>query len=103
MSTTAFGRGANSINSIFFKQIGRKAYHKKGSTGDGIRESMKVEGEEAKKMSQDNYYDYHNNNNNNFWIPHEKTGIYYPKGNEKVMQDVPPNAEKDMTPVNWFS
>ncbi|ERN03676.1 hypothetical protein AMTR_s00144p00086170 [Amborella trichopoda] len=26
------------------------------------------------------------------WVPHPRTGIYYPKGHEKVMEDVPYGA-----------
>lgn len=28
------------------------------------------------------------------WIPHPRTGIYYPKGHEWVMKDVPDNAAR---------
>lgn len=27
-----------------------------------------------------------------YWIPHPRTGIYYPKGHEWVMKDVPDGA-----------
>ncbi|KAF9621691.1 hypothetical protein IFM89_026584 [Coptis chinensis] len=27
-----------------------------------------------------------------YWIPHPRTGIYYPKGSERVMEDVPDGA-----------
>ncbi|CAN8239617.1 unnamed protein product [Cochlearia groenlandica] len=39
------------------------------------------------------------------WVPHEGTGIYYPKGQEKVMQDVPlpPRGNHVDELVNWFS
>lgn len=38
----------------------------------------------------------------NPWVPHEITGIYYPKGQEKVIEDIPPGASKDVG-VNWLS
>lgn len=34
------------------------------------------------------------------WVPHEKTGIYCPKGQEKVMDNVPSGAAKDFC-INW--
>ncbi|KAJ8756367.1 hypothetical protein K2173_025179 [Erythroxylum novogranatense] len=37
----------------------------------------------------------------NCWVPDERTGIYYPKGLEKVMEGIPPAAGKDIG-VNWF-
>lgn len=86
--------------------IGRKAHHKKGSSAaDTKREGTRMEAEEVKDKSQntsggDNLTN--NNCNDNSWVPHQRTGIYYPKGQEKIMQDVPPEAAKDM-PVNWFS
>ena len=38
------------------------------------------------------------NEGNCSWVPHERTGIYYPKGHEKVFDDVPPIDFE----VNWF-
>lgn len=79
----------------------RKAYHKRSSStsSDMIRETVKLETGEVKNNnssvgeSDDNIY---------VWVPHERTGIYYPKGQEKVMEDVPSVAKKDFG-VNWFS
>ncbi|CAL9764177.1 unnamed protein product [Musa acuminata subsp. burmannicoides] len=31
-------------------------------------------------------------NDASWWIPHPRTGIYYPKGHEWVMEDVPEGA-----------
>lgn len=78
--------------------MGRKTYHKNST--DKIRETMKLEAEEVKNMSHNIG---ENNIDGNLWVPHERTGIYYPKGHEKVMEDVPPKAEKDIMNVNWFS
>ncbi|KAF3430960.1 hypothetical protein FNV43_RR25690 [Rhamnella rubrinervis] len=92
--------------------IGRKAYHKKGSSSTDKREGRKMEGEEGTEVKErrqsstlgrgggDNLIN--NTGDNNFWVPHQVTGIYYPKDHEKAMQDVPLKAAKDMS-VNWFS
>ncbi|KAB8392274.1 hypothetical protein FH972_024790 [Carpinus fangiana] len=78
--------------------MGRKTFHKKGSSPDMVREGMKFEGEEVKKKS----HDIGDVDCNHVWVPHERTGIYYPKGQEKVMEDVPPAAVNDVG-VNLFS
>jgi hypothetical protein len=82
------------INRLMF----RKTFHKKSSSPDMIRDTMKLEGEEVKKTS----HDIGHSDSTYVWIPHDRTGIYYPKGQEKVMEDVPPAAVKDVG-VNWFS
>ncbi|XP_068336618.1 uncharacterized protein [Pyrus communis] len=56
-----------------------------------VRETVKSEGDEAKNKNQMG-----ENNDNNIWIPHEKTGIYYPKGQEKVLDEISPGSVKDM-------
>ncbi|XP_057428370.1 uncharacterized protein LOC130721585 [Lotus japonicus] len=35
------------------------------------------------------------------WVPHPRTGIYYPKGHECVMEDVPEGAAR-FTHTYWF-
>ncbi|XVF86320.1 hypothetical protein PTKIN_Ptkin18bG0029900 [Pterospermum kingtungense] len=86
------------MNSIFSKPAIRKYCSKGSSCGDGLREPMKMEAEEVKKKSLGaNYHD-----GSCFWVPHERTGIYYPKGQEKVMEDVPAVAAKDSTAVHRF-
>ena len=57
---------------------------------------MKLEAEEVKKKSMGG------NPDGSCWFPHDRTGIYYPKGQEKVMEDVPAVAGKD-TGINWFT
>lgn len=62
---------------------------------------MKLEAEEVTNKST------HNNmaaNDANLWVPHGRTGIYYPKGHEKVMEDVPhPKPGNDVVSITWFS
>ncbi|CAK7325105.1 unnamed protein product [Dovyalis caffra] len=73
----------------------RKTYHKK-SSADTLRETRKVDAEEVRNnKSQIGEID------SNSWVPHERTGIYYPKGQEKVMEGIPPGAGKDVNVVNW--
>ncbi|KAE9611703.1 hypothetical protein Lal_00011479 [Lupinus albus] len=36
-----------------------------------------------------------------FWVPHPRTGIYFPKGHEWVMDDVPEGAAS-FTQNYWF-
>ncbi|KAI4298537.1 hypothetical protein L6164_032084 [Bauhinia variegata] len=36
-----------------------------------------------------------------FWVPHPRTGIYFPKGHEWVMDDVPEGAAS-FTQTCWF-
>lgn len=79
----------------------RKGYHKTGISADTIRESsVKVNPEEGLSTKGQSLQ---NGNCSSNWVPHEKTGIYYPKGHEKVLQDVPPGAARDIIGVNWFS
>lgn len=75
----------------------RKTYHKKSSAGT-IRETMKVDDEEVR-----NNKSHVGETDSNCWVPHERTGIYYPKGQEKVVDGIPPAAGKDVDVVNWFS
>jgi ABC-type Zn2+ transport system substrate-binding protein/surface adhesin len=76
--------------------VARKTYHKKSTSPDMIRETKKMEAEEVKNKSHMGDTDGH------VWIPHERTGIYCPKGQKKVIDDVPNVAGKDFQ-VNWFS
>ncbi|XVE91194.1 hypothetical protein DITRI_Ditri20bG0134800 [Diplodiscus trichospermus] len=91
-----FARGAHTINSIFSKPTIRKCCSKGSSCADKLREPMKMEAEEVKKKSIGG------NQDGSCWIPHDRTGIYYPKGQEKVMEDVPAIAAKN-TDINWFT
>ncbi|GLT60066.1 hypothetical protein SLA2020_328520 [Shorea laevis] len=97
---SSFTRGANAMNSMFFKPTMRKRdYHKRSSRADTVRESSKLEREEA---------NYNKNkgslaeNDSSSWVPHERTRIYYPKGQEKVMDDIPSGAAK-VAESNFFN
>ncbi|KAI3815276.1 hypothetical protein L1987_14938 [Smallanthus sonchifolius] len=57
-----------------------------------------VQSFEHKVHPQDKKYKEHEES---CWIPHSRTGIYYPKGHEWVMKDVPDGAARfDYT--YWF-
>lgn len=76
------------------RPILRKAYHRKSP--DKISDIVKLNGEEMKAKSSDGNHD------GNWWVRDDRTGIYYPKGQEKIMEDIPLRAGKDFA-VNWFS
>lgn len=42
-------------------------------------------------------------NGSNWWVRDGRTGIYYPMGQEKVMDGIPTAAGKDISAVHWFS
>ncbi|GAY58754.1 hypothetical protein CUMW_189340 [Citrus unshiu] len=102
--TGSFARGAPTFNSMFFKPMMRKSFQKKASSHDMMRETaLKSNAEEGNVMrSQQMNNNVGENEGNCGWVPHERTGIYYPKGHEKVIDDVPPSAGRDFE-VNWFS
>lgn len=79
-----------------FRPMVRKSYHRKSSNsrGDAAREAGKPEAEETKRNC--------GGGESSSWVPHPRTGIYYPQGHEKVMEDVPAAAAKDF-PVHWLS
>ncbi|GMI91932.1 hypothetical protein like AT1G73120 [Hibiscus trionum] len=90
-------RGTTSMNTLFFKPIIRK-YCTKGSSGaDTLREPMRMEAEEVKRKTTTVGV-----GGDHDWVPHDRTGIYYPKGHEKVMADVPAHLTKD-NDIHWFS
>lgn len=79
----------------------RKAFHRKSDSADKmISDTTKLNGEEMKNK---NMIPNPNNKDSNWWIPDERTGIFYPQGQEKVMADVPPSAGKDFERIHWFS
>ncbi|KAL8123145.1 hypothetical protein AgCh_011221 [Apium graveolens] len=84
---TSVSRGAQTMSSVYLKPMFRKAYHRK--SGDKVSDGLKMK-EERKK------------NDGNWWIRDDRTGILYPKGQEKVMENVPLEAGKDFG-VNWLS
>ncbi|KAK1575049.1 hypothetical protein Q3G72_002143 [Acer saccharum] len=99
---TSLSRGAPTFNSMLFKPMMRKSYHKKGGgdTNCGGMKTVKSNAEEGpmKKSTVGS-----ENDGNRSWVPDDRTGIYYPKGHEKVMEDVPVGAAKHSHGVNWFS
>ncbi|KAL6972933.1 hypothetical protein U1Q18_027107 [Sarracenia purpurea var. burkii] len=92
-------RGAHTtMNTMQIKPMLRKAYHSKSSCADMVSDVVKVNGEEVKNQKRFPG----DRRDGDWWVPDHRTGIYYPKGQEKVMEDVPLGAGKDFG-VNWFS
>ncbi|BBG99285.1 hypothetical protein Prudu_008918, partial [Prunus dulcis] len=90
---TVFARGAQTMNTMVFKPIGRKHFHKNSSSADVIRETKKFE---VMKLSTRTIWE-------------KMIAIYgspmrglnlLSKGQEKVMDEISPRAVKDMG-VNW--
>ncbi|CAH2067010.1 unnamed protein product [Thlaspi arvense] len=111
MATSTFSsRGAQTMNTMFVKPMLRKSIHKKSASHDIVRETAKTDaggaGEEMKTMRGFSVAGAGETSSSaSSWVPHEGTGIYYPKGQEKVMQDVPPPPAGSHVDelVNWFS
>ncbi|KAG8379616.1 hypothetical protein BUALT_Bualt07G0107300 [Buddleja alternifolia] len=99
MASAAAGRGAQTVNSTYFKPMLRKAYHRKSGSPDMISDTMKLNGEEVKHKSTTSTA---GNGDANWWVRDDRTRIYYPKGHEKVIEDVPQGAGKDFGAINWF-
>ncbi|KAL3512024.1 hypothetical protein ACH5RR_024741 [Cinchona calisaya] len=99
MATSA-GRGAQTVNSMYFKPMLRKAFHRKSNSPDVVSDTAKLNGEEMKNKSVVANQNHHHGN---WWVADDRTGIFYPKGQEKVMENVPSGAAKDSEPINWFS
>ncbi|XP_059302551.1 uncharacterized protein LOC132054590 [Lycium ferocissimum] len=98
MATAAAGRGAQSMNFMYFKPMLRKAYHRKSTSPDMISDTVKLNGEEVKSSKG-----VMKNHDDSWWVPDDRTGIFYPKGHEKVIEDVPSAAGRDFGAINWFS
>ncbi|KAF8090421.1 hypothetical protein N665_0476s0001 [Sinapis alba] len=113
MATSTFSsRGAQTMNTIFVKPMLRKSIHKKSASHDIVRDSVKTDGAcsagEAEMKTMRGFSvarETSSSPSESSWVPHEVTGIYYPKGQEKVMQDVPPPPAGSHVEelVNWFS
>lgn len=80
---------------ITFRPALRKAYHRKSGGSDT---TSRLNHDEAKNSNVCNG----SPPETHVWIPDSHTGIFYPKGQEKVIEGVPSHAAKDYT-VNWFS
>ncbi|KAL7099508.1 hypothetical protein ACP275_09G088300 [Erythranthe tilingii] len=103
MASAAAGRGAQTMNSIYFKPMLRKAYHKKSGSPDMVSDTVKLNGEEVKQKATVSIAGAGaGNGDGTWWVRDDRTGIYYPKGQEKVIEDVPQGAGKDFGAVNWF-
>ncbi|KAK4278731.1 hypothetical protein QN277_016536 [Acacia crassicarpa] len=89
-------RVSQTMNTMISKPVIRKSFHTKNSP-TGTAKKMEMEEPMKKKQHMEG-----NDDNALTWVPHEKTGIYYPKGQEKIMEDVPHHAGRDVG-VNWFS
>ncbi|XP_051147978.1 uncharacterized protein LOC127263079 [Andrographis paniculata] len=98
-------RGAQSMNSMYFKPMLRKAYHRKTGSPDTVADhTIKLNGDEAAKHNPaaGNGNGNGSGTGNGWWMQDHRTGIYYPKGQEKVMEDVPSGAMKEFQTINWF-
>lgn len=78
-----------------FRPALRKAYHKKSGGSDT---TTRLNHDEATNKNLHTKAP----QETDVWIPDSRTGIYYPKGQEKVIEGVPAHAAKDYT-VNWFN
>ncbi|KAK1433993.1 hypothetical protein QVD17_10911 [Tagetes erecta] len=95
MSAT-IGRGAQNMHNVYIKPALRKAYHRKSGGSDTTTRLNHDEAKNTNVVCNGSPPDTH------VWIPDSRTGIFYPKGQEKVIEGVPSHAAKDYT-VNWFS
>lgn len=78
----------------------RKAYHRKSGSPDMVSDTVKLNGEEVKHKAAMGGAT--SNGDDSWWVRDDRTGIFYPKGQEKVIQDVPKGAAEDCGTVNWF-
>ncbi|PIN16194.1 hypothetical protein CDL12_11164 [Handroanthus impetiginosus] len=79
-----------------------KAYHRKNGCPDMASDTMKLNGEEVKHSRATIGGGGGVNDDATWWVRDDRTGIYYPKGQEKVIEDVPPEAGKNFGTINWF-
>ncbi|KAL0731708.1 hypothetical protein Bca4012_027802 [Brassica carinata] len=111
MATSTFSsRGATTMNTILVKPMLRKTIHNKSVSHDIVRETVKTDGTsvgeaEMKTMRGFSVARETKSSSESSWVPHKATGIYYPKGQEKVIQDVPPPPAGSQVEElsNWFS
>ncbi|KAL3631763.1 hypothetical protein CASFOL_024747 [Castilleja foliolosa] len=96
---SAAGRGAQTMNSMYFKPMLRKAYHRKSGSPEMVSDTMKAKGEEVKQTKAATTT---GNGDATWWVRDDRTGIYYPKGQEWVIEDVPQGAGKEHGTINWF-
>ncbi|RWR91397.1 hypothetical protein CKAN_02055000 [Cinnamomum micranthum f. kanehirae] len=90
-------RGAYTKNSKFFRGVTWKGYH----NDSPISESKAVAyGEMGTEEKNDCHVE---GRAESWWAPHHRTGIYYPRGQERVMEDVPTEAAKFVEAIHCFS
>ncbi|TYK16491.1 uncharacterized protein E5676_scaffold21G002970 [Cucumis melo var. makuwa] len=82
----------------FWRPIGRKGFHRKSSSPDMMRERVETESKELKSNQS------HVGGEATPWVLDGRTGIYYPKGHEKVLDGIPDGGGATVnTQVNWFN
>lgn len=83
---------------FFSRPIGRKGFHRKSSSPDMMREKVETESKELKSNKS------HVEGEATPWVLDGRTGIYYPKGHEKVLESIPDGGGAVVnTQVNWFN
>ncbi|KAK9066334.1 hypothetical protein SSX86_013655 [Deinandra increscens subsp. villosa] len=95
--TDYFAPTLHHVSTTFRPALRKASYHRK--TGGGSDTTTRLNHDEAKNKNLCNGSP---PNTTTVWIPDSRTGIYHPKGQEKLIEDVPSHAAKDYT-VNWFS
>ncbi|XP_022889434.1 uncharacterized protein LOC111404941 [Olea europaea var. sylvestris] len=75
-------KSSSLIRLVEVKRIGRCMSKLEGSY-NGIKLKESVEGRDKRQQEGDGLL---------CWLPHPRTGIYCPKGRERVMDDVPTDA-----------
>ncbi|CAI9781846.1 unnamed protein product [Fraxinus pennsylvanica] len=79
------------VREVEVKRTGRRM-SKLGGSYNSIKLKESVDGEDKVQQEHDGQL---------CWFPHPRTGIYFPKGHERVMDDVPTDAASfDQT--YWF-
>ncbi|KAI3974973.1 hypothetical protein MKX01_005084 [Papaver californicum] len=98
----SFVRGAQSINFKILKAVQRKGYHKESSPQIEIKNVM-VRSHEDDDNGSGSTYHLDSEDAATRWVPDHRTGIYYPKGHEKVIEDIPVGATKAIAAAQLFS
>lgn len=80
----------------------RKAYHRKSGSPEMVSDSVKLNGEEANHTRVAAAASGGGSGDATWWVRDDRTGIFYPKGQEKVLEGVPQGAAKDLGTINWF-
>lgn len=83
------------------RPILRKAYHRKSGSPEMVCDSLKLNGEEV-NHTRAAAANGGGSGDATWWVRDDRTGIFYPKGQEKVMEGVPQGAAKDFDTINWL-